>query len=893
MLASHIRAADIYAIRKSSLVYEIVLTVYTDANRVTQNEALDESEAVLYFNNNFDADKDPAPVVVPRTLKEQIQNPSVFKNVFRYEYTVSSSNKFTVSYQGINRNANINNLGTTNNSDNYDIFIDLTVFHDAALINYTPQLLIPPLDNANKDVIYTHNPGGYDVDGDSLVYKLVEPRYIEGIMNNGQINSQPVPGYRDPADPSFGTPSSFIMDPVTGQITWDTPKREGEYNIAFIVEEYRRFPDGSTRLMSIINRDMQIFVENVDNNPPELNIPNDTCIYSGTGSNNGLEYIIEAWDEDIGQLVTISQEGLINETNATLTQIQRPRGDTSKSLFEWYPGCLSIRNEPYLVTFKAKDDHPSVPLATTKSFNVQILGAPPTNLTAQPTQGNIQLNWDNYNCTDALKRMEIYRINCDTSNVQREYCTGGIPEDWGFEKIGETDITETTFTDLTAKPGTQYCYIIAMNSLAQEGGKSAGSNIACAEISNNIPLITKVDAIHTPKNNGILVAWENIGDLDTSVFKGPFTVELFRSNDLSGSNFSNTPVFTYTGPETDTSFLDTSVDLENETYSYKIKFYNNGTLLNESASNSMVNLTFIPKGGRMELYWDVDAVWYQPDSLYQYIYIDTTSALNGSFHLVDSVSGSNYQSVIDGLSNQREYCFYIETRSVFCSNTTDTMVINKSNVICAQPEDLIPPCPPFIAADEYDCENFTPSPDGLYDILITWEDRTGPECEDDIDFYTVFWKPIIETDYTEIDQVDKTIQNRYLHQFRTSIAGCYRMTATDLEGNESIMSNEVCLDNCPSIEFPNIFTPNGDGKNDFFIPIPDPQFVQGIDFKVYSRWGNLVYNSTGATVYWDGKNNEGEQVTDGVYYYSAEVSYITLSNQDKRKVFSGWIQIVY
>ncbi|WP_276495740.1 gliding motility-associated C-terminal domain-containing protein [Pontibacter litorisediminis] len=63
----------------------------------------------------------------------------------------------------------------------------------------------------------------------------------------------------------------------------------------------------------------------------------------------------------------------------------------------------------------------------------------------------------------------------------------------------------------------------------------------------------------------------------------------------------------------------------------------------------------------------------------------------------------------------------------------------------------------------------------------------------------------------------------------------------------------------------NIFTPNGDGKNDFFhIPGLPPEFCTATftSIKVYNRWGREVFRSTDSAFKWDGYG-----VNDGVYFY--------------------------
>ncbi len=56
----------------------------------------------------------------------------------------------------------------------------------------------------------------------------------------------------------------------------------------------------------------------------------------------------------------------------------------------------------------------------------------------------------------------------------------------------------------------------------------------------------------------------------------------------------------------------------------------------------------------------------------------------------------------------------------------------------------------------------------------------------------------------------------------------------------------------PQVFVPTAFTPNGDGKNDVFRPIPVG--IEKFDyFRVYNRWGQLVYSSTNTESGWDGR----------------------------------------
>lgn len=65
-------------------------------------------------------------------------------------------------------------------------------------------------------------------------------------------------------------------------------------------------------------------------------------------------------------------------------------------------------------------------------------------------------------------------------------------------------------------------------------------------------------------------------------------------------------------------------------------------------------------------------------------------------------------------------------------------------------------------------------------------------------------------------------------------------------------------------KIPNAFSPNGDGKNDFFTYSDGAIKIEKI--VVYSRWGQLVYNNTTPATGWDGKVNGTEAASD-VYIY--------------------------
>ena len=65
--------------------------------------------------------------------------------------------------------------------------------------------------------------------------------------------------------------------------------------------------------------------------------------------------------------------------------------------------------------------------------------------------------------------------------------------------------------------------------------------------------------------------------------------------------------------------------------------------------------------------------------------------------------------------------------------------------------------------------------------------------------------------------------------------------------------------------FPNIFTPNNDGKNDVFETLD--KHIPILNCYIYNRYGNLVYELTKPNQVWDGRTSSGIECKQGIYYY--------------------------
>ena len=96
-------------------------------------------------------------------------------------------------------------------------------------------------------------------------------------------------------------------------------------------------------------------------------------------------------------------------------------------------------------------------------------------------------------------------------------------------------------------------------------------------------------------------------------------------------------------------------------------------------------------------------------------------------------------------------------------------------------------------------------------------------------------------------------------------------------GNYLISTSNMCgtvLDTASidfyfcDIDLPNVFTPNGDGNNDYFQML----FYGGLstfECIIVNRWGNTVREFNNPAFQWDGTDEKGDQMEEGVYFYVA------------------------
>jgi gliding motility-associated-like protein len=84
---------------------------------------------------------------------------------------------------------------------------------------------------------------------------------------------------------------------------------------------------------------------------------------------------------------------------------------------------------------------------------------------------------------------------------------------------------------------------------------------------------------------------------------------------------------------------------------------------------------------------------------------------------------------------------------------------------------------------------------------------------------------------------------------------------------------------CGDVFFPKGFTPNDDGSNDKFGPlVSNLLYPASAIFRIYNRWGEVIFETKDLNEKWDGRSHGVVQATGSyVYYFSIDCNGKTTS----------------
>ncbi|MCF8296861.1 MAG: gliding motility-associated C-terminal domain-containing protein [Saprospiraceae bacterium] len=842
-IATHNRAGEITYEHIQNLTYKFTLVTYT-----YKPSPADRPELELFWG-------DGTSDTIPRNYYTDLSS-VMRKNVYIGYHTYLGTGTFRISLEDPNRNGGVVNIpGSVNIAFYIETFLTINAF---MVPNSSPVLLVPPIDNACLHKPYIHNPGAYDKDGDSLSYRLIPCKGANGTS---------IGTYSYPA-----TSNSFLINATTGDLLWDSPVVSGEYNVAILIEEWRN----GQKIGSVL-RDMQINVVQCNNDPPVIAEILDTCIEAGTS----IQFQVSATDINNDYITLTGTGGPLMQTSNPATFVQPVIGKAYvSSVFSWQTTCAHVQKYPYTLTFKATDDGHGTPvnLVDIETVNILVVGPSPKNLTATPLGNSINLKWNKSVCTNALG-YEIYRRN-GFFGFFPDHCETGVPAYTGYSLIYKgQDINDTVYIDNENGKGlihgVDYCYMVVAH--YPDGAKSYASLEACATLIKDVPIITNVSINTTDNTTGsAYIAWSKPTEFDSLQLPGPYKYLIYRSEGMANPNYV---LIDSLSSINDTTYVDTFLNTLNYPYFYRIDFYSNPTNMRVFVGSthiaSSVFLSLIPSDNKLTLSWYHDVPWTNSEY--------TIYKLNPVTTLFDSIGWTTNTEFVDSnLINGEDYCYKVKSTGKYTASGIINPIINYSQISCAKPIDMEAPCAPKLSV-RTDCLNI--------ENTLTWNNPNN-SCADDVVKYEVYYSSQTNGDFTIITIISNPNDTVYIHSGLKSIAGCYSVVAVDSFDNKSVFSNVVCvdIDSCDLYSLPNVFTPNGDGYNDFFIPFPY-NFVDHIDLQIFNRWGNIVFVSNDPDINWDGKNKDSHNIVpDGVYFYVCDVFEIRLEGLVKRTI-KGFVHV--
>lgn len=859
--ATHNRAGEITYRHISGFTYEATITTCTKTSVIADREFLE-----LSWGDGLIDSLQRESITFVSGADAQI-------NVYRGTHTYSGPGQYIMQMIDPNRNLGVQNIPAS--VEVQFAIQSLLIIHPQAGQNNSVLLLNPAKDDACLNRLWQHNPGAFDPDGDLLRFSLITNLAAD---LDGDGLADPIPNYAFPDDHTGNPNDIFWIDENTGTVSWDvTSAPVGEYNIAILIEEFRTIEGVDFKVGHVI-RDMQINIITCDNNPPQIENINDTCIVAFTN----LNFEVNATDPDGDFVNIVASGGPLSQTAQPAFFTPGPAG-SGTGTFSWTPTCSEVRLAPYQVLFQASDISITQNMSAYETMNITVIAPPVLNPTATPIPNGFELNWTS--STPCLNGLTSAQVNQGAYKIYRrqgefgfvpDHCETGVPAYTGYNLIGTVNgLNNTSYTDTeNVFYGGQFCYMVVL--CLPDGSESIASVEFCAELDKEMPVITNVSVEETATENGqIYIAWSPASDIDTDVFSGPYRYDLFYGLTAGGANtliYSSEP-----NPDLlneDTLFTHTGINTLEQQHFYRVNLWSGDDFVASSAVASSIFLEADVDDGMITLFFNVSVPWI--NDTYEVFRRDPGAS---DFVSVAVVDDPFYTDV--GLSNTFEYCYFVTSTGGYDAPGTIDPIINDSQILCAIPVDLTPPCIPEFSV-EGDCENEV--------VFLSWTNPNN-SCEDtdDADIYHIWYAPTDSEDLTLFAVIDNANDTTYIfNEGNTigSIAGCYAITALDsltpgidgeLRRNESDFSEIFCVDNCPFYFLPNIFSPNNDGVNDVFTAFPW-KFVESVDFFIYNRWGGLVYETSDPNVNWNGTDFEtGEICSDGTYYYVARVNTIRLS----------------
>lgn len=249
------------------------------------------------------------------------------------------------------RNGAINNLTSPGTQS---LYVEATLNNDYAQGNSSPYFTVKPVPYVCVNSQFNFNNGAIDVNGDSLSFSIIQPRSGSTNCNipTTDITFSNSALYNLTNNP-ISTANTFTINPISGQISF-IPDIQQIGVITVLVKEYR-----NGVLIGTVMRDMQIIVKSCNNPTPTLDIDVPTIVggvytngrIEGCGG-QPLSFCFNTKSTKSNAVLVVSSNNTSSAPGSTVT-ITHQNTDSVRVCFSWSPSALDTGVR--ILTFTVKD----------------------------------------------------------------------------------------------------------------------------------------------------------------------------------------------------------------------------------------------------------------------------------------------------------------------------------------------------------------------------------------------------------------------------------------------------------------------------------------------------------------------------------------------------------
>ena len=249
-----------------------------------------------------------------------------------------------------------------------------------------------------------------------------------------------------------------------------------------------------------------------------------------------------------------------------------------------------------------------------------------------------------------------------------------------------------------------------------------------------------------------------------------------------------------------------------------------------------------------------------PLEVYFYNNTDISQVMSCEWHMGNGFSSNNIDTVVTEYTNPGSYHITLEvTNTNGCKN--DTTFFNYIDIYDH-------PVAGFISY---------PNPASILTPTVQLQDTSSADVVYfDWTFYDIT-NTIIGNDYVQnpIFSFSGLIEQQYYIQlYVENQNGC-----SDTVFGTQIVEGEYAF------FLPNSFTPNGDGLNDSFFPVGDKVSTENYSFKIFNRWGELIFSTNDFNEKWDG-TYQNNPLSSDAYIWKID---LVDGSSGKEKSMKGYV----